>query len=530
MNKIVVPQKLLVEALAIVKRCVTRSTLPILSQVKLTVNPGELALTCTNLDQEIHVTIPAKDANFKHGFGMKGGGCVKASTLHDIVKSLPELDAMCEVGLLIEEQELKVTSHESAYALGILPADDFPPSTAMDETDLNFSLPQGKLLGLLASTSPAMSEDDSRYVLCSALLEIKDDLKCVTTDGRRLAMADASTDGRATKLSLILPRFAVGELLALLSPDEERAVSLEVTDKAARFCLVDCSPMLTVRFTTKLLEGNYPNYQQVLVKPAHQATVNRAQLLAAVQRVGIIADDLLLSLAAGELTLKGTNRAKELPAKAQEVLPAQHETRARIRLNCDYLADALAAVNLEEVVLRYTDGLSAVVVASPDGHWQTLIMPMRQAEEEKVESAKAEEKNDGADDTSPRPSPQSGEGESVDAPVSSKTSKKKQRVVTGEQVEAAREQAEENNQRAKLKQSAQAHGLTEEEEAAVQLAIKAISENGKCSVSLLQRWLKLSYSAANDVLDELQQRAIVGPTIKEGKNAGTQPVLISLPK
>ena len=71
--------------------------------------------------------------------------------------------------------------------------------------------------------------------------------------------------------------------------------------------------------------------------------------------------------------------------------------------------------------------------------------------------------------------------------------------------------------------------LTTEEEATVQKAIQAISDEGKCSVSLLQRWLKLSYRAASDVLDELQGRGIVGFTIKEGKNAGTQPVLITLP-
>ncbi|MEI6076725.1 MAG: DNA polymerase III subunit beta [Verrucomicrobiota bacterium] len=525
--KITIPKNVLVEALAIAKRVVSnRSTLPILSNVRVAVSPGRMELTCTNLDQELRVVLCLGVKTEDEADG--GQFCVKAALFHDIIKALHELDSACEVVLRGSEGEpISISSHDSFYTLGILPAAEFPPSPVLGDDAQSLAMGQGNLLNLVASTSSAMSEDENRFVLCGALLELADDFRCVATDGRRLMLADHPAMGLKKPTSLLIPRPAVGHLLALLSTDTEKTVDLSFDGKAARFTW-DGSAAAQIVFTTKLVEGAFPNYRALLdsAKAGVPCGIGRPELLAAVERVSLVNEVILLTFKGTRLKVAATNNPKDAPASAEEVLPCEKAKSVRIQLQSGFLLDALRAVDTPQIVLNIIDSTSVLTMNTPQGHWQTLIMPMRQdqpqpapTEDEKAESEETANIQPSAPNSEVK---NDFEGAKLTEKGKAKIAKAAQRKVLEAEVTKAREDAEAANQAAKAKVA--------EPEKLIDLAIKAISDEGKCSVSLLQRWFKLSYYKAGDLLDELQAAKIVGMTIKTGPGAGTQPILITLPR
>ena len=493
--KVIISKNVLVEALATVKRVVVgRSTLPILSNVRVAVSPGRLELTCTNLDQELRVILCL---GVKTSAETDGGAfCVKAGLFHDIVKALPEIDAACEVELSSREGEpLEIRSHESFYTLGILPAADFPPSSELEKSQ-SLALMQGRLLHLIASTSSAMSEDDSRYVLCGALLELAKDFRCVATDGRRLALADQAESQLEVEkpANIILPSAAVAQLLALLSTNEEKSVEMEFTANAARFTF-DASAAVTVVFTTKLLEGSYPNYQQVLdmAKDGVKCAVGRPELQSAVERVSLVNKVISLTFKGTRLTVSATNDPKDAPASAEELVPCEKVKALRIKLQSEYLLDALASVEVPQIVFQLQDELSALVVSSPYGHWQTLIMPMRQDEEQPKED---DQRDAGPEQAEPAPTEQRDAAPKEGTPEARWASDKAKKDL-------------------------------------VKKAIKMISDEGKASIAMLQRAFKLSYTDASRLMDELEAEGIVAPAKKNERGiaeTGTREILITLKK
>ena len=230
-----------------------RQTLPVLSNVLLVLEGSELSLTGTDLEVELVGRVNVDEAH------QSGEITVPARKLLDICKSLAD-DALIEVSLT--DAKLTLKSGRSRFTLTTLSATEFP---GVDEEPDTFSLtlPQAKLRELLESTSFAMAQQDVRYYLNGMLFEVaKDYLRVVATDGHRLAMETLNMDNPISDVQqLILPRKGIMELSRLLA-DDGGEISLTFGQNHIRATV----PAFT--FTSKLVDGKFPDYNRVLPKGA----------------------------------------------------------------------------------------------------------------------------------------------------------------------------------------------------------------------------------------------------------------------
>jgi DNA polymerase-3 subunit beta len=260
----------------------------------------------------------------------------------------------------------------ASFRLVGLPAEEFPP-VALDAATGWIAVAGGRLRGMVGRTSYAMSQDESRPFLNGLYLVLKArDLRVVATDGHRLALARVEVESDA-ELTGIVPRKAVQEMSRVLAGADEAALAVSENQFFLRtpgFVLV-----------SKLIEGQFPSYEQVLPK-AHprRLSVEREALIAGLRRVSVVADDrtrpVRLTAEAGALRL--TAQSQEL-GEAEESLAAEFAGDAlTIGFNARYLLEALSPMDGERVVIELKDGLSPGVLKSAgDDTTLCVIMPMR---------------------------------------------------------------------------------------------------------------------------------------------------------
>lgn len=343
-----------------------RQTLPILGNVRIeAATDGSVCFTTTDLEVEMI-------ARLETGAEAEGATTVPARKLLDICRALPE---GADVTLRLEEGRVRVNAGSSRFALATLAADEFPEVGEIDD-GVRFEVARDGLADLLRRTSFAMAQQDVRYYLTGLLLEVGPErLRAVATDGHRLALSDAAQapeiDGEQ---SVIVPRKAVLELERLLSQAGE-TVAVTLNPRNARFELGS----LTV--TTKLIEGQFPDYDRVIPKKStHRLLCDREPLREALARVAILANEKFRGVrleATGEgLKLVAHNPENE---EAEETVPARFEgERLIIAFNAGYLQDALAAVEGETVEFGFTDANSSALLSGPgSGNSRYVIMPMR---------------------------------------------------------------------------------------------------------------------------------------------------------
>ena len=228
-----------------------RQTLPVLSNVLLVLEKGQLSLTGTDLEVElvgrVNVAANARDGEIT----------VPARKLMDICKSLPD-DATLKVD--VDDSKAVIRFGRSRFSLSTLPASDFPSVEEAAGT-LEFSIPQSRLKAMLDSTSFAMAQQDVRYYLNGLLFEVSADyLRVVATDGHRLAMhTEKMKISGAGKIQVIVPRKGILELSRLLS-DGDESVNLVIGTNHIRARTKDFT------FTSKLVDGKFPDYDRVLPK------------------------------------------------------------------------------------------------------------------------------------------------------------------------------------------------------------------------------------------------------------------------
>src|SRR5436305_13970099 len=230
----------------------TRTTLPILSNVLLRAEDDKLQLTATDLDVTITCSVEAK---VKKG----GASTVPVKKLFGIVREL----ASADIDLQVDEKNVcSIQSGASFYKINGLSADEFPPMPKFGE-DKKVTLPQETVKGMMKKTSFAISTDESRYVLNGIFLSLKDHkMTMVATDGRRLALVDEDVDvSEPSQGEFIVPAKAVNELNRLLQDKGE--IEVRYAENQASFTLKD-EKGSSILIVTKLIEGNYPNYRQVI--------------------------------------------------------------------------------------------------------------------------------------------------------------------------------------------------------------------------------------------------------------------------
>lgn len=341
-----------------------RQTMPILSNVLLTAEGGELRVTGTDLEVELvsSILLDAQD---------NGEVTVPGRKLLDILKALPD-EAAIEVSQ--EKDRLVIRSGKSRFTLSTLPASEFPLVEDINPQK-RFELSQATLKTLLDRTAFSMAQQDVRYYLNGLLLELRGDvLRGVATDGHRLALYDVDAETGDSKLQVIVPRKGVLELQRLLG-DSEGGAAVEIGSNHIRLEIEG------LRFTSKLIDGRFPDYERVIPQGGDKAIVADRQILKeALARTAILSNEkyrgIRLTLAPGLLSLQAHNPEQE---EAEEELELDYDGgELEIGFNVTYLMDALGAVQGESVKLGLADSNSSCLIEEPgNASARYVVMPMR---------------------------------------------------------------------------------------------------------------------------------------------------------
>ncbi|MEI6350989.1 MAG: DNA polymerase III subunit beta [Verrucomicrobiota bacterium] len=361
--KFSVSKEKLLEGLQTVQNVVsTRTTLPILSNVLLQVADGVLRFTTTDLDVGVRAAV---EANVERS----GATTLPARRLVTIARELPSNEITIEVD---SKNCASIRSGPSFFKINGLPEEEFPPLPKFENAK-TFNIRQKDLRDGLKKTAYAISTDESRYVLNGILCSFKDNkLTLVATDGRRLALVDIELEfPRSHEIEIIVPTKAVAELQRLLADDGE--LKLSIGENQVAF---EINGTLLV---SKLIEGNYPNYRQVIPgETKERVTLERELFLNAVHRVSLLASEKSNSV---KLIFSKNNL--EIAANTPEVGEA-HESLAipykgkdfSIAFNPEFLMAPLRNLPVDEVFLDLIDEMSPGVVRI-QGPFLYVIMPMR---------------------------------------------------------------------------------------------------------------------------------------------------------
>jgi DNA polymerase-3 subunit beta len=365
--KIIITKDQIIAGLQAVQNVVSnRTTLPILSNVLLRAEGGKLEFTATDLDVTVACSVEAKVEK-------AGATTVPVKKLFGIVR---ELNGEIE----IETDEKNVTSIRSGgsfFKVHGLAADEFPPLPKFKD-DKKVAISQETMRAMLKKTSFAVSTDESRYVLNGIFISLKEGkMTLVATDGRRLALVDEEVEiSEKSAGEFIVPAKAVTELNRLLQ--EKGDVELKFGENQASFSLKD-DKGFSVLLITKLIEGNYPNYRQVIPgEPKERVPLHREELLAALRRAEIMTSEKANSvkMTFGRNTLAITANSPEV-GEARETLAVNYKGKEMaIAFNPRYLIDPLAALAEDEVFIELIDELSPGVLKI-NGAFLYVVMPMR---------------------------------------------------------------------------------------------------------------------------------------------------------
>jgi DNA polymerase III subunit beta len=276
-----------------------------------------------------------------------------------------------------EKNACKIKAGPSYYRINGLPAEEFPPLPRFSQ-EKKLGIPQSKLKGMLRRTAFAVSTDETRYVLNGIYCSLKDHkLTMVATDGRRLALTDEEVDlPEEAQAEFIVPTKAIGELNRLLQGSGD--VTIQVSENQASFELVGGGDQ-SILLITKLVEGSYPNYRQVIPAEAgERIALVREELLQALRRAEIMTSEksnsVKLSFTKNNLAI--TANTPEV-GEGRESLAINYKGKdLAVAFNPAYLMDPLKALENDEVFLELTDELSPGVVRT-SGPFLYVIMPMR---------------------------------------------------------------------------------------------------------------------------------------------------------
>jgi len=343
-----------------------RNTIPILANVVLRAEEGELSLTATDMDMDIATEVGCSVMT-------SGTTTMSAHLLYGIARKLPD---GAEVEIAVNDGHAMVSAGRSSFRLPTLPVEDFP-AISSNELPVNFSLTAADMRDLIDATRFAISTEETRYYLNGIYIHKAEsgELCAVATDGHRLAMTrQALPSGAAQMPSIILPRKAVNELRKLLDDfDGDVLIGLSETRAEFRFGVV--------RLTSKLIDGTFPDYTRVIpVGNDRIMQVDVSAFSAAVDRVSTIASEksrsVKMGLRSGVLTLSASNT--DASSATEELEVSYDGPEMEIGFNARYLLDIAGQVNSDMVEFALADQGSPSLVRAPgDEASLFVLMPMR---------------------------------------------------------------------------------------------------------------------------------------------------------
>ncbi|MCW8932113.1 MAG: DNA polymerase III subunit beta [Gammaproteobacteria bacterium] len=350
-----------------------RQTLPILSNILVSISDGKFTITGTDLEVEITTVIDIEDDSLSFDF------TVPAKKIFDICKNL---DSGVILNFELIDNKLILKSKKSRFTLITLSAENYPNLDPMSSSS-EFSISQRDLKFLIDSTQFSMANQDVRYYLNGLLFEIyNEELRSIATDGHRLAyacidsLANLINIPKDTTQQLIVPRKAITELNRLLS-DVETPLNVSISPSHMNIIFDQLS------FTTKLIDGRFPDYQRVI--PATELCTKN-----------IIADRHILKQSLARIAVLSTEKYKAARLEFQEnnliaVVhnPEQEEAEEHLAIeytgeefsigfNVGYLVEALNAVKEDQVILSLTDANSSCLISGLNNDAaKYVVMPMR---------------------------------------------------------------------------------------------------------------------------------------------------------
>lgn len=357
-----------------------RHTMNILSNIKIQVNESELTITGSDLEVEL-VASTALEAG---ACIQAGESTVPARKLMDICKSLPN-SALLDLQVT-DDQRCVLVSGQSRFVLGTLPAEDYPLLNNESTQGTEVQVSQVALKHLFEKTAFAMAVQDVRFYLTGTLLEIEQNqLRAVTTDGHRLALSEATATSNTNEVQqAIVPRKAVGELQRLLTVEDLPLTILigrELLNVTIEQPSKDNESAIVVRFTTKLIDGKFPDYRRVIPRGGDKvATLAHDAFKQTLQRVAILSNEKLrgvfLTFNADVLQLKANNPEQD---EAVEDFAMQYQgDTLEMSFNAQYLLDVVNVLDGDDVQMQMSESNQSVLIQDPNQIAQTyVVMPMR---------------------------------------------------------------------------------------------------------------------------------------------------------
>ena len=356
------------QAQSVVER---RNTIPILANVLIEAEGDNVSFRATDLDIEVVDKAPAK-------VDRAGATTVSAVTFHEIVRKLPDgaLVSLTDDG---SSGRLTVEAGRSHFSLATLPKEDFPVM-ASAEYAANFSAPAPVLRRLFDKSKFAISTEETRYYLNGVYLHVADRegrqvLRCVATDGHRLARIDADLPAGAENMpGVIVPRKTVGELRKLLD-DDDTTIAVSVSETKLRFA----TPEVTL--TSKVIDGTFPDYSRVIpTGNTKRLEVDAQEFAKAVDRVATVSSERsrAVKMTLDEDRLVLSVNAPDSGAAEEELAVAYSDDALEIGFNAKYLLEIASQVDRENAVFLFNSaGDPTLMREGGDESAVYVVMPMR---------------------------------------------------------------------------------------------------------------------------------------------------------
>lgn len=356
----------------------SKATMPILSNVLIEAEGDTISLTTTNLDLGIRARIKAT-------VEVEGAVTLPVKRLATIIKELPNSEVRVEAS---PTNQVKISSGGSNFKIMGISREEFPALPDFND-ERSFTIEQSNLASMIKSVSYAQSSDETRYMLNGVFFNFLEaengnagKVSLVATDGRRLAKIDHEMEvGEGMSGSLILPAKTVSELTRLLDKGETLKIAFNDRRVAFQIHTKDDSDGFVgdIHLVSKVVEGNYPNYQQVIPKETHQRIkVERELFLQSIHRAALVTTDK-----ANQVKIQISNNLMELSASSPD-FGESHETLAidysgpdlQVAFNPQFLMDPLKALTKDEIFFELKDEVSPGVFKTLES-FLCVIMPVR---------------------------------------------------------------------------------------------------------------------------------------------------------
>lgn len=356
------------QAQSVVER---RNTIPILANVLIEAEGDTVSFRATDLDIETVNKAPAKVER-------AGATTVSAVTLHEIVRKLPDgaLVTLTDDGA---SGRITVDAGRSTFSLATLPKEDFPVMAAT-EYSANFAADAPVLRRLFDKSKFAISTEETRYYLNGVYMHVAagedgNVLRCVATDGHRLARIDAALpDGAESMPGVIVPRKTVAELRKLLDDDEAK-IAVSVSETKVRFATD------AITLTSKVIDGTFPDYARVIpTGNVKRLEVDASEFAQAVDRVATVSSERsrAVKMALDEDRLVLSVNAPDSGAAQEELAVAYGDDKLEIGFNAKYLLEIASQVDRENAVFMFnSSGDPTLMREGNDQSAVYVVMPMR---------------------------------------------------------------------------------------------------------------------------------------------------------